>query len=70
MPEWATAKGSRRELTHWVTEEGENPMLVAQVVGEVRKGSEDVAVLAWGIREMGITSFLVAWMPRCHALFN
>ena len=57
-------------MTHWVTEEGENPILAAQVVGDVRKGSEDVAVLAGRIREMGITSFLVAWMPRFHALFN
>ena len=59
MPERAAAKGSIRELTHWVTEEGENPILAAQVTGDVWKGSEDVAVLHGWIREMGMANFLV-----------
>ena len=64
------AKGSVRELTHWVTESGENPTLDAHVAGVVKKGSREVAALAWMVRVMGGTSFLVARMPSCHALFN
>ena len=64
------AKGSVREVTHWVTESGENPMLVAHVAGVVKKGSREVAALARMVREMGGTSFLVARIPRDHALFK
>ena len=59
MPESAASKGSRRELTHWITEEGENPILAAQVEGDVWKGSVDVAVLNLWFQEMGMANFLV-----------
>ena len=59
MQEGAATKGSRRELTHWIAEEEENPILVAQVEGDVWKGNIDVAVLHGWFREMGMANFLV-----------
>ena len=59
MPESAASKGSRRELTHWITAEEVNPILAAQVEGDAWKGNVDVAVLNGWLREMGVANFLV-----------